>query len=531
MADGSCCDLKKDKEKRRRIDRVDRISELPEPIVHHIMSFLPFDQLVRTRGLSKSWLQAYLTFPILEIDEKYPNNIWWNDIRWKNVLKARSYWAKVLQFRHRNTVSIDQLTLKTSGESALKLANLCIRYAVENNVRELKLEHSLPSGIWFDLPEIVLRSKFLKVLKLRGYKLESLRNDVRLPLRKLSLSNVYADDQVINNLVAQCHLIEDLEFVHCEGFKTLDITSCKNLKCLSLLGWGSFTVTDGWLCSQIPRLPLLERLRIFLCGNIKSINIISPSLKILGIHSCGKLDEVKLDTPNLNKFKYKGDLISFSSAALTLSETHLYFSSNIDSQLRAKYIELLARFHKFSKVLNLESYSSENVHVPGELRLSLPHPLSGAKHLNLSLGNRNFEVAKVVDSLLWMSPHVETACLDCYDYKRLNFQFSYKQQPVYEGDTAQCCKSLPVSCWEHCITRIDIEVVSTYNKVNVITEELQSSTKVERLVFEGENLLEKIDGLVDSSVSNYEYIGVQSWVESIISSFREWGVSDIEIVF
>lgn len=234
------------------------MSELPEPIVHHIMSFLPFDELVRTRALSKSWLQAYLTFPILEIDENHPNLI-----RWKKVLKARSYWAKVLQFCHRNRVSIDQLTLKTSGESALKLANLCIRYAVENNVKELELEHSLPSGIWFDLPEIVLSSKFLKVLKLGGYKLESLRNDVRPSLRKLSLSKVYADDQVINNLVAECHLIEDLEFVHCEGFKTLDITSCKNLKCLSLLGWGSFTVTDGWLCSQIPRLPLLESLHVY----------------------------------------------------------------------------------------------------------------------------------------------------------------------------------------------------------------------------------------------------------------------------
>lgn len=501
MADGSC-DLKEDKERRRRIDHVDRISELPEPILHRIMSFLPFDQLVQTSVFSKTWLRAYLTFPALEIDEKCPKHLHWEKVR-----KARTYWEKVLQFRHRNMISIDKLTLRTSGESAWRLASICILYAIENNVKELDLEHFLPSGIWFDLPEMVLYSKSLKVLKLEGCKLESLRNDVSLSLRKLSLSEVYADDQVMNNLVAQCPLIEDLEFDRCEGFKTLDIASCKNLKGLSFLGRGSFTVTDGWLRSQIPRLPLLERLRIFLCGNIKSINIFSPRLKILGIHSCDKLDEVKLDTPNLNKFNYKGDLISFSSAALTLSETHLYFSEIIDSQLHTKYIELLAMFHKFSKVLNLQTCSSENVHVPGELRLSLPHPMSGAKHLNLtlSLGDRNFEVAKVVDSLLWMSPHVETACLDCYNYKRFYFQFSYKQQPVYEGETAQCCKSFPVSCWKHCITRIDIEVVSTYNKVNMITGEIRSSTMAERFVFEGENFLEKIDGLLDPSISNYEW--------------------------
>ncbi|KAL5822952.1 hypothetical protein ACOSQ4_020852 [Xanthoceras sorbifolium] len=31
------------------------------------------------------------------------------------------------------------------------------------------------------------------------------------------------------------------------------------------------------------------------------------------------------------------------------------------------------------------------------------------------------------------------------------FKFSYKKQLIYEGQFASCCKSYPISCWQHCI--------------------------------------------------------------------------------
>lgn len=523
MEDGSY-DIEKE---RIRIDCLDRISALPEAILQHIMSFLPVDQLVRTSVLSKAWLRAWITFPVLEIDEITPPN----PKQREKMLKARSYWEKVVRIRHKYMVAISKLTLKTSrreADAAFKLTIRCILYVIKNNVKELELEHSLPVGVWYDLPQIVLCSKSVNVLKLKGYKLGSLRSDVELSsLRKLSLSDVYAADQVVNNLVAQCPLIEDLEFVRCQGFNSLeikalnarsisiaslaasckiDITSCQNLKCL-ILSEGPFT--DGWLCCQVSRLLLLEQLCIWCCDNIGSIKILGPCLKILTIFRCKKLVEVMLDTPNLNIFRYTGDIVSFSSGALTLSEADLHFSSNkIDSEWYEKYIELIARFHKFSKVLNLQSFDCQNVHTPRELRLILPQPLSGVKHLNfrVHLSNRNFLVAKVVDFLLWISPHTETACLDYPENKRFDFKFSYKQQPVYEGETAQCCKSLPVSCWEHCIKKVDIDVKSTYLKMNMTTYEVQISSKVERFVFEGENILGKIDDLSDPGFSNFEMI-------------------------
>ncbi|KAL5758052.1 hypothetical protein ACOSP7_020663 [Xanthoceras sorbifolium] len=35
--------------------------------------------------------------------------------------------------------------------------------------------------------------------------------------------------------------------------------------------------------------------------------------------------------------------------------------------------------------------------------------------------------------------------------KQFGYKFSYKKQLIYEGQFASCCKSYPISCWQHCI--------------------------------------------------------------------------------
>lgn len=71
------------------------------------------------------------------------------------------------------------------------------------------------------------------------------------------------------------------------------------------------------------------------------------------------------------------------------------------------------------------------------------------------------------------------------------FQFSYKkkkQQPVYEGGIAQCCKSTPISCWQQCIEEVEIECSS---------HKLEDPDLVKRFILKGEDIWEKIDFLTD----------------------------------
>ncbi|XP_058204369.1 uncharacterized protein LOC131318541 isoform X2 [Rhododendron vialii] len=47
-------------------DKVDRISQLPEPIIHHILSLLPTEDAVCTNVLSKTWRRIWSTFPVFD---------------------------------------------------------------------------------------------------------------------------------------------------------------------------------------------------------------------------------------------------------------------------------------------------------------------------------------------------------------------------------------------------------------------------------------------------------------------------------
>ena len=135
----------------------------------------------------------------------------------------------------------------------------------------------------------------------------------------------------------------------------INVALCKNLKELKLF---KLSITNEWLCNQISELPFLEYLEIIGCMKIRSIKISSPYLKKLLVRFCNKLDEFKLDTPNLSVFEYEGDMVSFSSNALALSETSLCLNSvNVDNQWLVKFIELLAKLNHGSNVLNLECYA------------------------------------------------------------------------------------------------------------------------------------------------------------------------------
>ena len=217
-------------------------------------------------------------------------------------------------------------------------------------------------------------------------------------LRELGLFKCAANDEAIRDIVAGCPLIERLKIIDCRGLKSLeflnlgklskfvvqnedrlarvsicgpnvrlvDISSlhapcginvalCKNLKELKLF---KLSITNEWLCNQFSELPFLEYLEIFRCMKIRSIKISSPYLKKLLVRFCNKLYEFKLDTPNLSVFDYEGDMVSFSSNALALSETSLCLDSiNVDNQWLVKFIELLAKLNHCSNVLNLECYA------------------------------------------------------------------------------------------------------------------------------------------------------------------------------
>lgn len=363
--------------------------------------------------------------------------------------------------RQRKTLSIKKFSLELDlinpPENA-SLAGRCLDLAIKSEVKELVLVHWRRERC--NLPEIVFYAESLAVLELSYCKLQQPSENVKLfSLRRLALREACADDQVIAGLISGCPLIEYLEIRSCEGLESLElvnlsnlneiilvttsdikrveiralnvraltvhqtalfpieinVSSCKNLKCLT---FHFLPIEDEWLCNGISKFPLLEYLSITKCDRLKNIRISSPCLKTLILECCDKLIQVEIETPSLSIFKYHGDLISFSSDALSLTEASLCFSSHymVNIEWLVEYIEILAMFQKFSKVLNLQCRNGENVTVPQELRQTQSPPLSSVEQLKYSVitdswrfsianvlaRSSHFSIANVLDGLLWM---------------------------------------------------------------------------------------------------------------------------------
>ncbi|TXG70484.1 hypothetical protein EZV62_005419 [Acer yangbiense] len=263
---------------------------------------------------------------------------------------------------------------------------------------------------------------------------------------------------------------------HHEARKWRPVRGRRRIRSLHLT---SVSITDEWFCSHVPKLPLLEDLRLIHCDKLKCVKISSPYLRTLHCVQCDELVELKVDAPNLHYLLYSGDVISLSLNALSLSKVDVRLSCrDTDTQWYLKYVDFLAKLHRFSEVLNLHISTNEDVMVPRELRQILPSPLSSVKHLNLRLLGEpiNFSVKKLLDGLLWISPHTKSISIDYHDFNKtyLKFEFSYKKQLNCKEETISCCKSLPVSCWQHCIEKVNVEKKETHD-------------------LKGANIFEKID--------------------------------------
>ncbi|KAI9160014.1 hypothetical protein LWI28_004272 [Acer negundo] len=515
------------------IEAVDRLSELPKEIVHHVFSFLTFREVVQASVLSKSWEKTWHTYPVFEFDRRvYGAKFWdrYSSDEERNMEITRRiglmncFEQTSLNRFSREMISIKKLTLDMNkfvhSDEFILFVNKIIRDATKSNVKNLNRNRSSRCHEWYKLPEVILCTKSIEVLEFRDTNTMQLpRNTMDLPpWKKRCLSGVQVNDYKIENLVSGYPLIDDssLEMLYIQAYYVhllsingpttsleMNLALCKNLKSLS---FSDSKIEVEWPWDQISKLHVLEYLSIRNCSSFNSIKISSSSLKTLSIFGCVKLIELNIDTPYLHCFDYRGDIIPLSINAPALSKVSLNLPRGIIvTKWYVEYVKLLAKFHQFSEVLNLRSNTGLNVIVPEELRQMLHSPLSSAghllpfpsiRHLKLNLFEESIDIliTKFVDSLLWISPHIMFVSIEYGLLARssIKFQFTYKKQLIYQGETASCCKSLPVSCWQHCIEEVKLEIID----INLSKENQPTLFTVN-----GENILEKIDAILGAQFS------------------------------
>ncbi|GAY62628.1 hypothetical protein CUMW_219380 [Citrus unshiu] len=115
----------------------------------------------------------------------------------------------------------------------------------------LSLEEVVPTSVlsktWkqlciYNVPQIVFYLKSLHVLDLGSCKLEPPRRTVTLSsLRRLCLSFVYVEDEVIRDMVAGCPLIEYMNIDNCRGFKSLELVGLHKLQEIKIIFSSNWT--------------------------------------------------------------------------------------------------------------------------------------------------------------------------------------------------------------------------------------------------------------------------------------------------
>ncbi|XP_043687421.1 F-box/FBD/LRR-repeat protein At5g53840-like [Telopea speciosissima] len=451
----------------------DRITELPEGILHMILAFLEAKDAARTSSLSKRWESVWVSFPVLDFDETF----------WPSRKKFIDYVKNSLQQRSQVYIQKFKLCMKNLKPGKFKISSCIdswIKFATKGNLEELAINMSANNDsipllhfedkkcrFCYRLPQSIYRTESLTVLKLRRCKLVP-SNEVKLPcLKTLSLEEIHAEDGIVQNLVSTSLLVETLILIRCSGLKDFYCSSSQlqtliveylpelnkfdietpNLQSFSValyndlftklfqinaarlksLSLRCLTIAEEIFHGLISKLPLLENLKVVRCGLPRKLKLYKRKLTSLVVFKCKNLVELGIDAPKLILFNYTGQMLQISLMNTSCKlhvELHLKPIA-VDSRWFSELREILGWFgHAQILTICCKAHKTERFIIPKELRESSVPPLLDLKHLQLLTSTEsimNYE--ELIDSLLWISPNIETLSIDMdSSCKTLKFQ-------------------------------------------------------------------------------------------------------------
>ncbi|MBA0727490.1 hypothetical protein Golax_000471, partial [Gossypium laxum] len=295
---------------------IDRISDLPDVVLHQILFHLPIKSIAQTSVLSKRWRSLWISFPDLDFTSINPIGVTSTNapntkpsIKNKRLLlcphsfsvKRLDFISQVLALRDKQS---DLRILRFRAPLSFSRLNGLIRLAVRQNVQELDVE--VATDDYFNFPRSVLTSESLRVFKLRsrypGFRLlpPSVMKGGFQSLHTLSLSLVILYDQPTLS-----DLFTDSSFPR---LKKLNLDACFGLKQLkvSCLALEEFTLEN--------------------CFQLHGLDVSGAKLKTLQVASCfdAYCDKswVKINAPSLRVMVWEYNAITENSSLENLVSAH-----------------------------------------------------------------------------------------------------------------------------------------------------------------------------------------------------------------
>ncbi|KAL4569870.1 hypothetical protein LXL04_025514 [Taraxacum kok-saghyz] len=304
--------------KRRQEENFDRLSGLPDPIVHHIMSFLRTTDLTKLSILSKRFFILWSTSPVIDFDRSAfsrgtnftsTTNDFLNHIR--NSIWLRRIDTAVSKFR----VNANLRNISTDHR-----LDSAISFAINNGVKSMDLNLGLAK---YQFPDS-FASRSINVLRLRGFSLNPCNVILSCPsLKTLSLSSCV----IPQDIKFSSPTLEEIELHLCDvrlieisapnlnsfSFNSrtnhphpcrIDVLQCQNIAYLSLNN--VVNGQDDLIEEHISTLRKLETLIFNRCQDIHSITIENERVKRVEISNCPLLNSIQVKAPSLESFQYIG---------------------------------------------------------------------------------------------------------------------------------------------------------------------------------------------------------------------------------
>ncbi|KAL1180901.1 hypothetical protein V6Z11_A02G009900 [Gossypium hirsutum] len=214
----------------------DRISNLPDHIRCHILSFLPIQEAVRTSIISTKWRNLFASISTVDFDTYLLCGL--TD---RNVDSFKNFVDRLLKFP--NQLSLDCFRLRgdefdswNDGDYDFDVSGwICA--AVCRGVKEIDLFldnfcHTLPDLLFtcHSLLTLTLTAKYSKIFEVPSE--VCLRN-----LKTLCITNSVLVGDSLNRLISNCHVLEDLTFDEC-------VPSCLSLhlKKIEILDYATYMI-------------------------------------------------------------------------------------------------------------------------------------------------------------------------------------------------------------------------------------------------------------------------------------------------
>ncbi|GAA0143253.1 hypothetical protein LIER_03980 [Lithospermum erythrorhizon] len=264
-------------------DNEDRISDLPDAVIHQILFLLPIKSIAQTSVLSRRWKYIWHSLPDLDFTSLPSGTIKSSNKKGvnssNNDTSGAEFINQVLSLREKQ---FEIRTLRFCACLTFSRLNSLIRSAVKHNVQELDIE--VATNDYFNFPRSVIICDTLRVLKLKsrypGFRLPppGIMGAGFRSLHALSLSRLILHDQPsLTNLFSYPSFpqLKKLNLDACYGLKHLNI-SCRALEDLILENCAKLEDLDV-TCLKLEKLKVLSCFDAYSMSS--SVKIVAPRLR------------------------------------------------------------------------------------------------------------------------------------------------------------------------------------------------------------------------------------------------------------